>query len=137
MPKTPAQVAQRYKDRVAQSGQSYRDGVASPSRSWANGYTQNVNRMVMGFQQAVAAGKPQQAVQQLGDAGWQRKTLDKADRYASSATRAAEGYAAIATKVMQAATAGQQAAMNIDGTTFEGRLDRMRANAIAISNAWK
>lgn len=136
MAKTPDQVLNKYKTGVQNGAQAYRDGVNSPRGSWSNNYRNSVDRMVNNFQRAVSEGRPQAAVQALGDEGFKQKTLAKADRYAQSATRAAEGYAAVVSRVVQAGEAGRSAAQNIQPTTWAARLDRVRANAEAIAAAW-
>jgi hypothetical protein len=136
MAKDPNLVLAKYKTGVQNAGQTYREGVQNPRRSWAAGYLASTDRMVAGLQRAIAENRPQQAVQRLGDAGFKERTLAKSDRYAASATRAGEGYGAVVSRVMQAATAGQNAALQIPGTTWENRLQRVRANAEAIAQAW-
>jgi len=136
MAKDPQTVLAKYQRGIQNGSQAYKDGVNAPKRSWAQGYTANVDRMVQGLQAAIAAGTPQRAVQSMGDAGWKEKTLAKSDRYAASATSAANSYAQVVAKVMSAANAGQQAALAIPATTWSQRLDRVRANAEAIARTW-
>lgn len=137
MAKTPQQISEKYQRRVQAAGPDYQAGVQNPSRSWSEGYVSSVNRMVQGFQNAVAEGKPQQGVQALGDTGWKNKTLAKANRYTESAQVAAQGYAARAQEILQAAQAAQSAAGAIPNDTFENRIQRATASMRAISDYWK
>ena len=136
MAKDPQSVLESYRNGVQAAGSKYKAGVQNPRRGWVESYTQSMPRMVAGIQRAISEGKPQAAAQRLGNAGYQQATLAKADRYAQSATRAAEGYAAKVAQVMQAATAGQNAAMQIEPTTWANRLQRVDANARAIARSW-
>lgn len=137
MPKTPQQIADKYKNRIAQSGQAYKDGVQGTSKSWSNNYSQAAPLMAQRFAEAVANQKPQNAARALGDEGYKRKTIEKADRYASAATRAADGYARVAPDIMNAALAGQQAANNISRDTQSNRWQRAIANGDTISEYWR
>jgi hypothetical protein len=136
MAKTPDQVMQKYSRGMAAAGQSYRDGVQNPGRSWSQSYLSAVPRMVEGLRRSIEENRPQNAVRQLGDTGWQQQTLAKADRYTASATRATEAYGAVVQKVISAGERARQAALAIDGTTLEGRLQRMPAAVMAIMREW-
>lgn len=137
MPKTPQQVLEKYRTRVAASGQAYKDGVQNTSKSWSGGYARSANLMVQRFQEAVAEGRPQRAVQNLGDEGYRQKTLAKADRYAQSAIRAADGYGSVVQDVLNAAEAGRAAANNISPDSQEARWQRAIQNGTAIQQYWR
>lgn len=136
MAKDPSRVLDSYRSGVQAAGQKYKDGIQNPRRPWVESYVQSMPRMVAGIQRAISEGKPQASAQRLGNAGYQQATLAKSDRYASSAQRAADGYGAVVARVMQAATAGQNAAMQIEPTTWANRLQRVDANARAIAASW-
>jgi hypothetical protein len=137
MAKSPADVAAKYKRRVQQAGPDYEAGVRNPKGSWSQNYKASQPRMAIAYQEALANGKMGRGVDKVGDQGWQTQTLAKAARYAQSAETAGNKYAERVTDILAAGDQGAAASKAIDGSTFEGRLSRMEANARAISGYWK
>lgn len=137
MAKTPQQITEKYRQRLSQSGQAYQDGIRNPRRSWQQGYIGSQNRMIAGFQAAVAEGRMQRGVERVGDAGWQNAAIAKADRFTASATLAGEAYGQRAADIIAAGEAARGAANNINPDTFEQRLERATAAMRATRDYWK
>jgi hypothetical protein len=137
MAKNPTEVAQKYSRRVSQAQPDYEAGVKNPKRSWSQAYKDSETRMANAYSQALANGKMRRGVDRVGDQGWQQAAISKASRYAQSAQTAGAKYAERVADIIAAGEAGASASRQIPGDTFEGRLERMSANARAINSYWK
>jgi hypothetical protein len=137
MAKNAQDVAAKYQRRVQAAQPDYEAGVRNPAGSWSGNYKAAEGRMANAYQQALSEGRMRRGVDKVGDTGWQAATLAKASHYSQSAQTAATKYAEQLPNILAAGDAGMAASKQIDGSTFEGRLDKMRANAVAISNFWK
>lgn len=136
--KTPSQIVEKYKRGVSGAGADYAAGVSSPSRPWAESTVKGAERWQVGLQEAFAKGSFQKGVNAAGNGKWQQRasTVGK-DRYAASATVAAEAYQAKAGKIMEAANAAQQAVSNMPNDTYEARKARANAAMDAVHKYWE
>lgn len=132
--KTASQIAEKYQRGVSGAGGDYAAGIQNPSRPWAQATAQGAARYQAGVQQAIQERRFEAGVQKAGDAKWQNGALNKgANRYQAAAAEAAQAYASVADRVMNAANAAQQAVANMPAQTLEQRLQRSNAAARAIS----
>lgn len=136
--KTPEQLVEKYQRGVQGAGQDYANGVANPSRPWDAATIASASRWRNSLQEAMTNGSFQKGVQKAGNARWQqRATQIGAQRYASSASEAAQAYQAKAAQIVAAGNAARAAANAMPNDTLEARLQRMVSSARAISNFWK
>ena len=136
--KTPEQIAEKFQRRVSAAAQDYAAGVQNPSKDWATATAAAQPRWQSGIQQAMSSGAFAKGVAKAGSSKWQEGALNKgAQRFAAAAPEAAQNFARRAGEVMAAASAAQQAAARLPSSTFEERLERMRAGVTAIRSYWK
>ncbi|MBV6438299.1 MAG: hypothetical protein AELANPGJ_03600 [Anaerolineae bacterium] len=136
MAKTAQQIVQKYERGMQGAGENYRQGIQNPSRDWAQGLQNSKQKMITGFQQAMSDGKFDAGVQRTGTAGWKQKTLDKAGNYSGAVQRAVAGYQAQAQNIAAVSAEVSQTVNAMPNATLDQRLERMRANALGIREAW-
>lgn len=127
---------QNYAQGVGAAGQKYEQGVRNPKRSWSGELVNAKPKMVQNFTAAMQGQRFDQAVNNIGDAGWSQKTIDKAANYASAATRAAAAYGA-RVQEMHAVVETAQARVNaMPRNTHQDNMNRMVVNATTIKEEW-
>lgn len=138
MPKNAADIAAKYQSRVAGAGADYAKGVQSPRRDQYTAFAAAESRMAAGTQKALAEHKAVKNAQKKGGTvRWQQAAQTKgAQNYSASATYAAQGYAAVADKVISAGEAARAAANAMPADTLDQRIARSAAAQRATSKHW-
>lgn len=139
MAKSRDRVLAKYKTRIQNSGPDYQAGVNDPKADWMTQYTKAQPRMQAELNKALAEGRPVKGAQKSGGTqNWKDKAAGKGARnYVQSADEAGIEYEKVVDKVLEAGAAGAAAAAALPNVTQEQRLQKMIANAKAISDKWK
>jgi len=133
--KTAQQARARYASRVTQAGPDYTAGIQNAS-SWVEGALNAKARRDAGLQQAIADGRIDAGIQNVGDAGWKSKTLAKGPtNYTQSVATAGPAYEQGMQKAMQFQQAAQAATASMDTSTRAGRIAKMAAYVNAVADA--
>lgn len=131
--KTAQQAGDRYSKRVTQAGPDYTAGIQNAS-SWSEGALAAAPRRNAGLQQAIAEGRIDRGIQNVGDAGWKTKTLAKGPAaYTASVQTATPRYVAGMQKAMGFQQAAAAATASIDTSTRAGRLQKMAVWAQTVA----
>lgn len=132
-------ILERFRRGLQGGSQKYTEGVQSPKRPWKESASsdQAEKRYAAGVTRAASQKSRQKAVASMSEEDWRTAAVQVgAANLAAASERAATNYAKNLPTIMSAASAATAAAMQIDGTTMESRLQRAAAAARAIHRAW-
>lgn len=134
MPRDPARVARKWRDRVAGSAQFYEEGVRNPERDWQQAALGAKAKRDAGLQRAIQGGLIDAGIRRAGTQKWQSRTIQKGvPNWQSAAVAAEADYAAGMSPVLQAVERAKAAIANLPDTTVEQRAERAKQFSLAMA----
>ena len=91
MPKSPTEVAAKWKQRTAASTQAYRDGVQSVTEAPGAAAARNIDRMINRLIELRDSGELARAMSSVSLESWKQSTLEKGSQRIAGGVQAAEG----------------------------------------------
>lgn len=126
----PNVIANTWAERLGGSTAKITRGIQAVTESPTEAAARNVDRQVMGVQQAAASGKTAAALRRVTLADWQNAAIKKGvSRIGQGAIEAKPKMAAFMAQFLPHLQAGLQAVRQMPKTTLDDRLNRMVAMA--------
>ena len=122
-------------ERIAVSEAYYKEGVESPSKDWLEQFKKAKERRNAGLRKAMEEGRFEQGAERVGTQGWQKATLNKADRWLTGATseEANEKYAERMRDVAECIERAKKAVEGMPTTTIEQRAEKSKRFQIEMA----
>ena len=122
-------------ERIAVSEAYYKEGVGSPSKDWLEQFKKAKERRNAGLRKAMEEGRFEAGAERVGTEGWQKATLNKADRWLTGATseEANEKYAERMRDVAECIERAKKAVEGMPTTTVEQRAEKSKRFQIEMA----
>jgi len=122
-------------ERIAVSEAYYKEGVESPSKDWLEEFKKAKERRNAGLRKAMEEGRFEAGAERVGTEGWQKATLNKADRWLTGATseEANEKYAERMRDVAECIERAKKAVEGMPTTTVEQRAEKSKRFQIEMA----
>jgi len=123
------------KERIAVSEEYYKEGVENPTKDWLDQFKKAKDRRNAGLRRAMEEGLFEKGAERVGTEGWQRATLNKADRWLTGATseEANEKYENAMADVEECIERAKKAVEGMPTTTIEQRAEKSKRFQIEMS----
>jgi len=135
MGKIVEKAVKKRKERIAVSEAYYKEGVESPSKDWLEEFKKAKDRRNAGLRRAMEEGLFERGAERVGTDGWQRATLNKADRWLTGATseEANEKYESAMADVEECIERARKAVEGMPTTTVEQRAEKSKRFQIEMA----
>jgi len=123
------------KERIAVSEAYYKEGVESPSKDWLTEFKKAKDRRNAGLRRAMDEGLFEAGAERVGTEGWQKATLNKADRWLTGASseEANEKYESAMRDVAECIERAKKAVEGMPTTTIEQRAEKSKRFQIEMA----